>query len=538
MGHNGGTFHTHDGYTPTIDDCGNGVPSRGTIMSYCHTHPGGTTNIDMWMHRRVEDEIELDFQAGGCFVYDCNGNNTEDASEVSPVTDTNGDGILDECQDCNQNTILDPLEISPATDVNGNDVLDVCEPDCNNNGQPDPYECGLTPSIDVNGNNTPDSCEPDCNGNATSDYIDVTTGGLADVDRNTVPDVCQDCDANAVTDWLDLGRGENLYVASMSDYVREYYRTSGYPIQNLGGGAVVDPHDCVFGSDRQLYVASYASDRIVRINVDTGATSIFVAAASGGLDGPSSLVFGPNGNLFVASRLTSSVIQYNGATGALVGTFVAGGSGGLSQPYGLTFGPNGNLFVTSGNNTVIQYNGTTGALVGTFVTAGSGGLSGPRGLAFLPNGNLVVASFTNSRLLLFNGTTGASLGQFNNGPTMESAWGVRVGPDGNVYAVRSSGTIRVQMYTATGFYLRSFVRADPPLGTPTGVAFRPGFLNDCNGNRVLDACDPESTDVDLFVAQLLADSQDPVLVCMLDQTADNQLTGADIPGFIAKYLSQ
>ncbi len=39
MGHNSGTYHTHDiyQYDPTIDDCGNGVPSRGTIMSYCHT---------------------------------------------------------------------------------------------------------------------------------------------------------------------------------------------------------------------------------------------------------------------------------------------------------------------------------------------------------------------------------------------------------------------------------------------------------------------------------------------------------------------
>ncbi|HKQ49993.1 MAG TPA: M12 family metallo-peptidase [Phycisphaerae bacterium] len=493
MGHNAGTFHTHDGYSPTIDDCGNGVPSRGTIMSYCHTHPGGVLNIDMWMHREVEDVIEADFQFGGCFEYDCNGNNVADATDIADLTsdDVNSDGIPDECQDCNSNTILDPIEIiGGAADVNGNGIPDSCEPDCNFNGVPDPYECDLDPIIDQDGNNTPDECQADCNNNTVPDFLDVRpAGGFADLDRNNVPDVCQDCDNNGVTDWLDMGRGENLYVAAQSDYVREYFATSGYPIQNLAAGVVVDPHDCVFGADRQLYVASYTNDRIVRINVDTGATSIFVASGSGGLDGPASLVFGPNGNLFVASRLTSSVIQYNGATGALVGTFVTAGLGGLSQPYGLTFGPNGNLFVTSGNHTVIQYNGATGALVGTFVTAGSGSLSGPRGLTFLPNGDLVVASFSNSRLLRYNGATGASLGQFNNGPTMEGAWGVRVGPDGNVYAVRSTGTIRVQEYTVSGLYLRSFVRADPPLISPTGLAFRPGRLNDCNNNLVLDACE-------------------------------------------------
>lgn len=535
MGHNSGTFHTHDGYSPAIDNCGNGVPSRGTIMSYCHTHPGGVLNIDMWMHREVEDVIESDFQFGGCFEYDCNGNGVADDLDIAGPTsdDVNTDGIPDECQDCNNNTILDPIEIAGAApDVNGNDIPDSCEPDCNTNDVPDPYECDLDPSIDLDGDNTPDECQADCNTNSVPDFLDVRPGGgFADVDRNNVPDVCQDCDSNGVSDWLDMGRGENLYVAAQADFVREYFATSGYPIQNLAAGVVVDPHDCIFGADRQLYVASYTNDRIVRINVDTGTSSTFVAAGSGGLDGPSSLVFSPNGNLFVASRLTSSVIQYNGATGALVGTFVPAASGGLSQPYGLIFGPNGNLFVTSGNNTVIQYNGATGALIGTFVTAGSGGLSGPRGLTFLPDGDLVVASFSNSRLLRYDGVTGASLGQFNNGPTMESAWGVRVGPDGNVYAIRSSGTIRVQAYKAdTGLYLRSFVRADPPLLSPTGLAFRPR-LNDCNDNLLLDTCEPVSSDIELFAAQLIADPQDPVLLCMYDKNGDGQLDGGDVQGF-------
>lgn len=63
IGHNFGTGHTHDSYTPVIDNCGNGncaspLPAnQGTIMSYCHTCPGGMSNIRLEMGPRVVDKI-------------------------------------------------------------------------------------------------------------------------------------------------------------------------------------------------------------------------------------------------------------------------------------------------------------------------------------------------------------------------------------------------------------------------------------------------------------------------------------------------
>ena len=77
LGHNFGTLHTHDGYVPTIDDCGNGDctgAENGTIMSYCHTCPGGISNIRLGFHERVQtvilgflDDLEpqCDLTAGG-----------------------------------------------------------------------------------------------------------------------------------------------------------------------------------------------------------------------------------------------------------------------------------------------------------------------------------------------------------------------------------------------------------------------------------------------------------------------------------------
>ena len=65
-GHNAGSHHTHC-YSPAIDHCYNGEggcysgtesvpPGGGTIMSYCHTMPGGYGNINMVFHQRCIDE--------------------------------------------------------------------------------------------------------------------------------------------------------------------------------------------------------------------------------------------------------------------------------------------------------------------------------------------------------------------------------------------------------------------------------------------------------------------------------------------------
>jgi len=533
MGHNSGTFHTHDGYTPTIDNCGNGIPSRGTIMGYCHIHPGGTSNTDLYMHRRVEDLVESGF-LGSCFYHDCNDNGVDDAQDIAFAVspDVNSDGIPDECQDCNSNGVLDPIEITGgAPDVNGNLIPDACEPDCNNNGLPDPYECDLNPSNDLDGDNIPDDCEPDCNSNGIVDWIDTSTGGVVDVDRNAVPDACEDCNSNGITDWMELGRTNNLFVADRSNIVREYYSTSGYPVQNLGVGLLDDPADCVFGPDRQLYVASFANDRIVKIDVDSGVSTVLVPTGGGGLDGPVALAFGTDGNLYVASQLTSRIIRYNPQTGASAGSFVT------PQPSGLVFSSTGVLFVATTDNRVLRYAPTSGTLLSTFVSAGSGGLNLPRGMVFLPNGNLLVASNGNGNLLEYAAGTGAFLRVFNQVWIVDGAWGLRIGPSGNVFAVRNINTIRVLEFRLDGKLVRSYVRGDFGLPSPTGLAFRPGATNDCNANRRLDACDPEWTNVGLFVQTLLSASPDPTLVCFYNRNGDGGLNAADIQPFVDDLLA-
>ncbi len=86
-------------------------------------------------------------------------------------------------------------------------------------------------------------------------------------------------------------------------------------------------------------------------------------------------------DLYVSSFANNKVVRYNGTTGALIGDFTSGG--GLDQATGLVFGPDGNLYVSNGGgNQVIRYNGTTGALIGVF--ASGGGLGIPAYLVFAP----------------------------------------------------------------------------------------------------------------------------------------------------------
>ncbi len=495
MGHNSGTFHTHDGYTPTIDDCGNGVPSRGTIMSYCHTFAGLTANTDMWMHRLVEEVVEADFAAGGCFDFDCNDNDTADALDISSGNwaDLNLDGIPDGCQDCNGNAVLDPTEISGLTDVNSNGVLDDCETDCNGNNIPDEYDIILGNDDDLDGNNIPDPCDPDCNSNFTLDWDETNSGSAPDYDRNAVPDQCQDCNANGIDDWIDLNREFNLYVGDQSGVVREFHRASGYPITAIAAGSF-SPRYLSFNPNSGLLLVSNGSFGDVRqINVETAAISIFVLPGQGGLSSPTGLAFKANGNLLVASSGTNSIIEYNGVTGATIGTLVASGSGSLSQPQGIAVVGN-NLYVTSaGNNSVKLYDATSGAFVSTLVSTGSGGLSGPRGIVYMREDTLLVVSSATNSVLTYSASTGAFLGQFNDLQSPSNPYGIAVGPNGNVFVSENNlggSTPRVIEFLPNGRYIRRFVRgSNSGLIGPTGIAFKPASPLDCNRNGQLDVCD-------------------------------------------------
>jgi len=92
LGHNFGSGHTHDlgSYNPIIDGCGSNpqnctAANQGTIMSYCHTCPGGMSNMLMTFGPRVITAIRtyLDTSAINCGTYPSSGTYTQQPASVA-----------------------------------------------------------------------------------------------------------------------------------------------------------------------------------------------------------------------------------------------------------------------------------------------------------------------------------------------------------------------------------------------------------------------------------------------------------------------
>ncbi len=530
LGHSCNARHTHDHGLDTCDNP-NTTPRRGSIMSYCsQTWSGMNSNDDEFFHTRNRVDMRNHIFSRTCIADDCNINGIADECDISCIpavpcgvpgcglsADVNGNGVPDECEDCQPNGILDPADIAgPSDDDNFNGIPDECEPNCNGNSLPDDRDIALGNSTDAYGDGIPDECEEDCDNDNISDYTEINLNMPLDIDRNARLDACQDCDADSLTDLVELAGANNVWVASGLDNspVRQFFASTGV-LMTTSGASIRAGQDVIFFPPSSSFLVTSAVDDSVKRVVGVTVTTL-VPSGSGFLNHPTGITRHPDGSsILVSSRDTNNVVRYNGTTGALLGVFVAVGSGGLSAPFGLTFGPNGNLFVTSATNEVMEYNGGTGAFVRNFVTSASnGGLSQPRGLTFKADGNLLVASYGTDEILEFRGLDGAPVGKWAKvgtatAITQDSPWGIRVGPNGHVYVTRTdtefsstpTGSVadvgeshltdaRMFEYNVcTGNHRRTHIG-----GNDHGLVFASGFdfaprSGDCNWNQLPDNCD-------------------------------------------------
>jgi cysteine-rich repeat protein len=160
LGHNVGSPHSHC-YSPPLDRCynqesgcyaGSVVASSGSIMSYCHTLPGGLANITLDFPAPVVDVVRQFAAQVSC---------------LAPVGETTcGDGTLDAGEECDDgNTIVgDGCSASCRIEACGNGVTEPGE-QCDDGGTTGGDGCSATCRLEVCGNGTVDVGEQCDDGN-------------------------------------------------------------------------------------------------------------------------------------------------------------------------------------------------------------------------------------------------------------------------------------------------------------------------------------------------------------------------------------
>lgn len=161
------------------------------------------------------------------------------------------------------------------------------------------------------------------------------------------------------------------------------------------------------------------------------------------------------------------------------------------------------LYVSSRNtNSVKLYNGATGAYLGNFVAPGTGGLLAPQEVAFGYDGHLLVSARGNNAILKFDGATGEYLGPFTTGYPLDEPTKMTFGPDSMLYVSqwgRFKGNV-VRFNGRTGEYgdLATSSRLDRGMAhawDASGTMYLASF-----GTQDIRRFAPDGTDLGVFIS--------------------------------------
>jgi WD40 repeat protein len=132
------------------------------------------------------------------------------------------------------------------------------------------------------------------------------------------------------------------------------------------------------------------------------------------------------------------------------------------------------LVSNRGNNAISRYD-EAGTYLGDFISSGSGGLSEPEDILFHADGTVLVTGFNNTSIKRYNGLTGAYMGEFSSGYTLDGPSKMSIGPDSLIYVTQWGA---VQNKVVRFDLLGNFVDEFTSIGAPKGL----GHTWDANKN--------------------------------------------------------
>jgi len=532
-GHNLGTLHTHD---YGIDGCASGAVQRGTIMSYCHTVSGASSNIDLRFHRGTTEAIEDFLAAAPCLGSDCNDNGLDDSLEIDavPSLDGNSDGILDACQDCNGNGQPDPVEIMLGLvgDSDGDMLPDPCEDDCDADGVADSLEIALDPARDADGDMVLDACQTDCDADGAADAVEILADMGLDRSRDGRLDACEDCDGDGIADFTELAGSMSRWVASAVDTnLRELDPRSGVLRRTVPFGATIN--DLAIGSDGRLMIAAglrvWAFDRVMGL-----APTAWSPAFTGEVR---SIARTPDGRM--AALLETGAVYLVDQTGAVATLFVPAGGPPAGIPMDMVFRtrPDGGTELLVGFSAgVIRAHAwpAGGSAVFADRTASAPDF---RGMFALADGSVLVASGALSAIVRF-GADGSYLGEWDveNGALLNDPRALCDAGDGRaVLATGAASSSTVNGYNkSTGYTERTYRVYPSDAPAATAIVIAPPSAADADGNLIPDECEAVLGDldgdgsVDGADLSILLAAFGPCAGCAADLDGSGEVSAADL----------
>lgn len=187
---------------------------------------------------------------------------------------------------------------------------------------------------------------------------------------------------------------------------------------------------------------------------------------------------GNPGNLLVTGFLGANVREFDRFDAADLGEFVAAGTGGISFAGGIDIGPAGDVFVVDvgilSDTRVMRFDGATGAFLGEFVSGA--GATGFLTLRFGPNGNLFVPNSIDDSIVEYDGKTGGFVGTLvaSGSGGLSNPVGLTFGPNGNLFVVSEDTDSILEFNGTSGAFVQTVVDlSDAGLSTPVDLTFGP-----------------------------------------------------------------